>query len=137
MTLLDGENYWEIFPNPIVMDKDDVVEVLDKIDPRTMAEEQLETYGDWFRSIPETVRDEAALDRPARMMLHEALVFSDIKGVYRRATRRNAEFKHLKREIWALQQENERLRNSIANQAAWAKLMEVRNDGSNAGRAAD
>lgn len=28
MTLLDGENYWEIFPNPIVMDKDDLVEAL-------------------------------------------------------------------------------------------------------------
>lgn len=121
---LDGENYWEIFPNPIVVEKDDLLEVLDQIDPLTYNEDERETFGDWYRLIPEKVRDDAALEMPHKVMVAEIISFANTKDVYYRTIARNADMRHLRRESRALMIENERLRGVIARKAAWDHLRE-------------
>lgn len=125
---VDAENYWEVFPNPIVLDKDDLLEVLDQIDPVSYNEDERETFGDWFRLVPEKVRDEAALERPHKVMVAEVISFLDTKAVYARTIARNAEMRHLRREIMGLQRENERLRGVIARKAAWEQMREETKD---------
>lgn len=130
-------NIWEEFPRPQSVDRDDLLDVLDHYNIVSYNEAERDVFGDWYRAVPEDVRDDAALNMPHKVLAAEAVIFSDLKGVYRRVIRRSAEYRHLKRENWALQQEVERLRGVIARRAAWDKMMEVHDDGSNDGRAAD
>ena len=115
---------WQDFPNPRSMDRDDLLEALDNIAPLTYNETEREIFGDWYRSIPEDVRDDAALNMPHKVMVAEVIAFTDLKGVFRRTVRRSAEYRHQAREIKALQKENERLRGVILHNALWEKNKE-------------
>lgn len=115
---------WEDFPNPRSMDRYDLLEALDNINPLTYNEGEREIFGDWYRQIPEDVRDDAALTMPHKVMAAEVMCFVDLKGVHRRVVRRSAEYRHQAREIKALQKENERLRGVIMHNALWEKNKE-------------
>lgn len=104
---------WEEYPNPRSMDRDDLLEALTSCNPLDYdAGERDELYL-WYKQIPEDVRDDAALNMPHRVMLFEVCAYNDLKGVHRRVIQRNAEVRHLKREIAALEKTNEQLRGTI------------------------
>lgn len=115
MTQVD-ENVWTVwddYPNPRSMDRDDLSEALDHLDPVSYNEDEREIFSDWYRMVAEDVRDEVALYMPHKVMAAEVVVFKDLKGVYRRVIQRNSEVRHLHREIAALQKTIEHQRSTI------------------------
>ena len=109
----DSWKVWKRFPRPQSMDRDDLLEALDTDNPLDYTEEERDKLYDWWITIDEEVRDDAALSQPYDVMRLECVIYDDIKGVYRRVIRRNAEYRHLQREIKSLQKANEDLRNTI------------------------
>lgn len=115
MTSID--QLWERYPNPIVVDKDDLLDVVENLAIEDTPREDQEVFADWYRSVPMEVREEAALDRPAEILLAEYYSYPMYEA-YRTSIRRDPEYKHLKRMIWAQDKEIKRLQGdnkSMAN----------------------
>lgn len=119
---------WEDYPRPQHMDRDDLLEALDQIDPLTYNADEREVFGDWFRSIPEDVKDDVALNMPHKVMVAEIITCAKAKTAYNKTIARNAECKHLKREIWALEKTCDELRRTVRVMAMRInELKEARN----------
>lgn len=122
---------WEDFPNPRSMDRDDLSEALDQIDPLSFNEAEREVFGDWYREIALDVKEDVALNMPHKVMIAEIVSYADKKAVYKRVIERNAETRHLRREVWALEKTCEQLRGTITVLAKRINdLKEEQRDGS-------
>lgn len=110
------DQLWERYPNPIVVDKDDLLDVVENLAIEDTPREDQEVFADWYRMVREEVREEAALERPAEMMLAELYAYPMYEA-YRTTIRRNAETKHLQRMIRAGQIEQERLTSIVRRQS--------------------
>lgn len=115
MTSIDQLN--RVYPYPHSVDKDDLLDVVENLAIEDTPREDQEVFADWYRSVPVEIREEAALDRPAEILLAEYYSYPMYEA-YRTAIRRDPEYKHLKRMIWAQDKEIKRLQGdnkSMAN----------------------
>lgn len=122
MTSIDQLN--QVYPNPGKVDKDDLLDVVENLAIEDTPREDQEVFADWYRSVPMEVREEAALDRPAEILLAEYYSYPMYEA-YRTAIRRDPEVKHLKRMIWAQDKEIKRLQSAI--KSAEFRLDNLRN----------
>lgn len=106
----DGyDNRWMMYPNPVVVDKDELLEVLGEITVQNMEYDDQEVFADWYRLVPESVRAEAALEHPDWLVAAELYSYNR-KDAYDHIVDRCREIRRLRREIVVLSRENERLR---------------------------
>lgn len=122
MTSIDQLN--QVYPNPGKVDKDDLLDVVENLAIEDTPREDQEVFADWYRSVPVEIREEAALDRPAEILLAEYYSYPMYEA-YRTAIRRDPEVKHLKRMIWAQDKEIKRLQSAI--KSAEFRLDNLRN----------
>lgn len=122
MTSIDQLN--RVYPYPHSVDKDDLLDVVENLAIEDTPREDQEVFADWYRSVPVEIREEAALDRPAEILLAEYYSYPMYEA-YRTAIRRDPEVKHLKRMIWAQDKEIKRLQSAI--KSAEFRLDNLRN----------
>lgn len=116
---------WEEHPNPILIDREALIEVVERclhvLGKRRRDLPDLDAFADWYSMVPEAVRDDAALDRPADMMIAEVITHPK-RDAYLKTVRRDAEFNHFlrlarsqDREVQRLTATNKRLEEKLQN----------------------
>ena len=91
---------WDEHPNPILIDRETLIEAVDAclklIGDHRRDLPDLDVFADWYSMVPEAVRDDAALDRPADMMIAEVITRPK-RDAYLKTVRRDAEYNHMLR----------------------------------------
>lgn len=103
---------WDEHPNPILIDRETLIEAVDAclklIGDHRRDLPDLDVFADWYSMVPEAVRDDAALDKPADMMIAEVITHPK-RDAYLKTVRRDAEFNHIMRMVRAQDIEVQRL----------------------------
>lgn len=94
------KDLWDEHPNPILIDREALIEVVERclrvLGKRRRDLPDLDIFADWYSMVPEAVRDDAALDRPADMMIAEVITHPK-RDAYLKTVRRDAEYNHMVR----------------------------------------